>query len=88
MLFRYFKGEPNTYVIRYRNGKVRKYGEGLTFWYWPHNTSISVLPMVTQDAAFIFNETTSNYQEISIQGQLSYRFTDPVGAAKGHLGRT
>lgn len=33
MIFKYFKGEPNTFVIRYRNGKVIKHGEGLTFWY-------------------------------------------------------
>lgn len=82
MILKYFKGEPNAYVIRYRNGKVRKHGVGLAFWYWPHNTSVASLPMVTQDAAFIFSETTANYQEISIQGQLSYRLTDPVEAAK------
>lgn len=82
MLVNYYKGEPNTYVIRYHNGKVRQHGEGLTFWYWSHNTSIATVPIVTQDAPFIFNETTTDYQEISIQGQLSYRLTDPLEAAK------
>ena len=36
MILKYFKGEPNTYVIRYKNGVVKKEGVGLTFWYWPH----------------------------------------------------
>lgn len=82
MTIKYFKGEPNTYVIRYHNGRLRMHGEGLTFWYWPHNTSIATVPTVSQDALFIFNETTVDYQEISIQGQLSYRLSEPMQAAK------
>ena len=82
MVLKYYKGEPNTYVIRYRDGQARQHGVGLTFWYWPHNTSIATVPVVTQDAMFIFTETTANYQEISIQGQLSFRFADPEAAAK------
>jgi regulator of protease activity HflC (stomatin/prohibitin superfamily) len=82
MVLNYYKGEPNTYVIRYRNGQARQHGVGLTFWYWPHNTSIATVPVVTQDAMFIFTETTANYQEISIQGQLSFRFAEPEAAAK------
>ncbi len=82
MIIKYFKGEPNTYVIRYKNGIVKKEGAGLTFWYWPHNTSIATVPIISQDAPFIFNETTANYQEISIQGQLSYRLVNPSETAK------
>ena len=82
MIYKYYKGEPNTYVIRYRSGKVRNHGPGLTFWYWPHNTSIATIPSVTQDAPFIFHETTVDFQEISIQGQLGFRFADPLSAAK------
>ncbi|MDH5178300.1 MAG: SPFH domain-containing protein [Gammaproteobacteria bacterium] len=80
-MYRYFKGEPNAFVIRYKNGKLKRHGPGLTFWYWPHNTSIASLPLVTQDAPFIFKETTANYQEVSIQGQLRYRFIEPLEAA-------
>ncbi len=78
MLIRYYKGEPNSYVIRYRGGKIVQHGTGLTFWYPPFNTSIATVPTVSQDAAFIFNETTANYQLISIQGQLTYRLADPL----------
>lgn len=82
MIIKYFKGEPNTYVIRYKKGSVKKQGTGLTFWYWPHNTSIATVPVISQDAPFIFNETTANYQEISIQGQLSYRLVAPIETSK------
>jgi hypothetical protein len=82
MILNYFKGEPNNFVIRYRDGQVKKTGEGLTFWYLKHNTSIAIVPTVSQEAPFIFNETTRDYQEITIQGTMSYRLSNPMEAAK------
>jgi len=82
MFIKYFKGEPNKYVIRYKNGRVNNHGEGLDFWYMPFNTSIAVVDTVSQDTQFIFNESTANYQEVAIQGHLTYRFETPLEAAK------
>ena len=82
MFINYFKGEPNKYVIRYKNGRVIDHGEGLDFWYTPFNTSIAVVDTVSQDSQFIFNESTANYQEVAIQGHLTYRFKTPLEAAK------
>lgn len=82
MFIQYFKGEPNQYVIRYKNGHVTNHGEGLDFWYLPFNTSIAVIDTVSQDSQFIFNESTANYQEVAIQGYLTYRFETPLEAAK------
>lgn len=82
MLIRYFKGEPSTHVIRYRNGRVVVSGEGANFWYLPLNTSIAAVPVVSQEAQFLFTETTANYQEVSIQGTVTYRITDPLLVAR------
>lgn len=81
-ILKYFKGEPNVHVIRYRKGRVVDQGAGLTFWYLPYNTSIALVPSVTQDAPFIFNEATQDFQAVAIQGSLTYRLTDPLAAAK------
>ena len=78
MLIKYFKGEPSTHVIRYRNGKIIASGEGANFWYLPLNTSVATVPVVSQEAQFLFTETTANYQEVSIQGTVTYRITDPL----------
>jgi len=78
MFIRYFKGEPSTHVIRYRDGKVVASGEGANFWYMPLNTSVAAVPVGSQDAQFLFTETTANYQEVSIQGTVTYRITDPL----------
>ena len=78
MFFRYFKGDPSSYVLRYRNGRLLKHGPGLTFFYAPYNTTIAAIPAASQDAPFIFHETTADFQEIAIQGQLSYRLVRPL----------
>lgn len=82
MLINYFKGEPNNYVIRYRNGQVVNHGEGLDFFYLPFNTSIAQVSTVSQDAPFIFNESTVNFQEVAIQGSITYRLVTPLESAK------
>jgi len=69
-------------VIRYRNGQVVDHGPGLMFWYFPYNTSIALVPIVTQDAPFIFNEATKDFQAVAIQGSLAYRLTAPLEGAK------
>lgn len=81
MLVKYFKGEPGAHIVRYRNGTVVRHGVGANFWYLPFNTSIAAVPIVSQEAQFVFTETTMNYQEVSIQGTVSYRITDPLHVA-------
>jgi len=82
MLINYYKGEPNAYVLSHRNGELIKHGAGINFWYLPRTTTIATIPISSQDSPFIFNETTANYQEVSIQGTLTYRLTDPEELAK------
>jgi hypothetical protein len=82
MLISYYKGEPNTYVLCYRNGELLQHGAGINFFYVPATTSIAAVPLVGQESQFIFNETTANFQEVSIQGTLTYRLTDPLELAK------
>lgn len=82
MLFNYYKGEPNTHTLCYRNGKLVRHGAGINFIYSPLTTSIAAVPMASRETPFIFNETTANYQEVAIQGTLAYRLTDPLELAK------
>ena len=42
-MIRYYKGEPNVYAIRYRNGQLQSHGQGRDFWYFPFNTTITAL---------------------------------------------
>lgn len=78
MFIKHFKGQPNDHIIRFHNGKVVQHGSGLEFWYMPYNTSIAAVPTVSQDSLFIFHEATANFQQVAVQGLLSFRIDDPV----------
>jgi hypothetical protein len=82
MLVNYYKSEPNTYTLCHRNGKLMRHGTGINFFYLPATTSITAVPLVSQESQFIFNETTADFQEVSIQGSLTYRLNDPTEVAK------
>ncbi|WP_275153761.1 SPFH domain-containing protein [Elizabethkingia meningoseptica] len=66
-----------TYVLHFKNGKIVKEGRGLSFFYFAPNSSIAAIPMGSNDLPFIFNENTFDYQTVKIQGQISYKITDP-----------
>lgn len=76
-LFAYFKSEPTEYILAYSNGRIFRQGAGRAFWYWRPSTSIVLVPLSTTDALFVFNESTSNFQAVTLQGQITYRITDP-----------
>lgn len=73
----YIKFDPTTHVIHFRNGRVSKEGRGLSFFYFAPNSSIAAVPVGSNDLPFIFNETTRDYQEVYIQGQVTYRISNP-----------
>lgn len=77
-LFSYFKAEPTEYIFAYSNGQVLHQGAGSSFWYWGPSTTIARVPLSTVDTPFIFNETTSNFQAVTVQGQITYRVIDPT----------
>ncbi|PIB38409.1 SPFH domain-containing protein [Maribacter sp. 4G9] len=74
---KHIKFDAMTYVLHYKNGKVRKEGRGLSFFYYEPKSSIVAIPMGSNDLPFIFPETTKDYQTVSIQGEVSYHIEDP-----------
>ncbi len=72
----YYKADSATFVIKSSGGKVRKTGKGLSFFYNAATTSIAAIPVSVQEAPFIFNLQTADFQEIRVQGQLSFRVAD------------
>jgi regulator of protease activity HflC (stomatin/prohibitin superfamily) len=75
--FRYLKAAPTTHVMRYSSGALRRQGAGLTGWYFAPTAEIVQVPLSSIDVPFVFNESTGDFQEATIQGELTYRITDP-----------
>ncbi|WP_349242584.1 SPFH domain-containing protein [Asprobacillus argus] len=70
------------YVIHYKNGRVKKEGRGLSFFYFSPNSSIVSIPVQSNDFQFVFNEITKDYQEVTLQGQVTYKIQNPKQLAE------
>jgi hypothetical protein len=73
---KFIKFQPGEYVLMYKNGKVVKEGAGISFYYFAPKTSIVMVPIGSCDCPFMFDEVTSDFQTVSIQGQATYRIVD------------
>jgi len=74
---RYMKAAPTTYVLQFRNGRVRREGPGLSLFYYAPTTTLVTIPLESADVPFAFQETTGDFQAVAIQGQLTYRVCEP-----------
>lgn len=73
----YIKFDSMNHVIQFKNGKIKKEGRGLAFFYFSPNSSIVSIPLQSNDFQFVFNEATKDYQEVTIQGQITYKVQNP-----------
>lgn len=79
---RFIKFDSMTYVIKFTKGEIAKEGRGLSFFYYAPNTSIAAIPMGSNNLPFIFKETTKDYQTVSIQGEITYKISNPKQLAE------
>ncbi len=79
---KYVHFDSMTYVFHYKSGKLKREGKGLSFFYFAPNSSISAIPLGSQDIQFIFNENTRDFQTVTIQGQLTYKIENPKQAVE------
>ncbi len=73
---KYVKFDSMTYVIHYKKGQIVKKGRGLAFYASKRKSSIVTVPLGSSDIPFIFSETTSDFQSITVQGQITYQIED------------
>ena len=78
----FVKAQPTTHLIQYRGGKVIREGSGLSFFYFAPTSSLVAVPVGSRDCPFIFENVTSDFQTITVQGQVTYRIAKPVNAAQ------
>ncbi|MBI9077019.1 MAG: SPFH domain-containing protein [Desulfatibacillum sp.] len=71
------KIEPTDFVLQYKRGQVVREGAGLSFFYFAPTTSLVLIPIGSVDVPFIFHEVTADFQEVTVQGQLTYRVAEP-----------
>jgi regulator of protease activity HflC (stomatin/prohibitin superfamily) len=74
---RFMKAATTTYVLQFKDGRARREGAGLSFFYYAPASTIVTVPLESADVPFAFQESTADFQSVAIQGQLTYRVSDP-----------
>ncbi len=78
----YFKADPSTYVMLFKNGKIEKQGAGMGFYYYSPTSSLIAVPLNSKEVPFVFRMKTKDFQEVSVQGQVTFRISFPEQAAQ------
>jgi len=79
---RFLKVEPTDFVLQFKRGKVVREGAGLSFFYFAPTTSLVLVPIGSVDVPFIFEEVTADFQQVTVQGQITYRVVNPKKLAQ------
>src|SRR5262245_14249079 len=74
---RYLKAAPTTYILHHSGGALKREGAGLSFLYYAPTSVITAVPLGSVEVPFAFNEVASDFQHVTIQGQLTYRVAEP-----------
>jgi regulator of protease activity HflC (stomatin/prohibitin superfamily) len=73
----YLKASPTTYVLHYSGGRLRREGAGLSFFYLRPSSTVVAVPLASADLPFAFAEVTADFQQVTVQGRLTYRVARP-----------
>jgi hypothetical protein len=76
-MIRYLKAAPTTWVMQFKGSVLTREGAGLSFFYWEPTTTIVQVPMASVDVPFAFTEVTQDFQQVTVQGQLTFRVAEP-----------
>lgn len=74
---RFIKSQPTTHLMQFRGGRLVRQGAGLSFLYYAPTTTLVAVPVASRDAGFMLELVTSDFQGVTVQGEVTYRVGDP-----------
>jgi len=75
-LLRHLRADSSAHVLVYRNGVLVRSGRGLSLWFLPLSTSLAEVPTDDREVALSAFVRTNDFQDLSVQGTLTYRVVD------------
>lgn len=67
--------------MQFRKGQVLREGAGLSFFYFSLNSTLVLVPIASRDSEFMLELVTSDFQGVTVQGQVTYRICNPQRTA-------
>lgn len=79
---RHLRAEPSSFVLRYRRGRLVRSGSGLSFWFLPMSAGVAEVPTEDREVSILFHGRSSDFQDVTAQGIVTYRTVDPAKLAQ------
>lgn len=73
---RHLRSEATSHILQFRGGQLFREGRGLAFWFYPMAAAVAEVPIDDRDLNYSFKGRTRDYQEMVVQGVITYRVTD------------
>jgi regulator of protease activity HflC (stomatin/prohibitin superfamily) len=77
LFVRHLRAEPSSHVIQYKNGRQHRSGRGAAFWFMPLDAGVVEVPVDDRELTFVLHGRSSDFQDVSVQGVLTYRVVEP-----------
>jgi regulator of protease activity HflC (stomatin/prohibitin superfamily) len=82
LVARHVRADASTHILHYRGGRLRRSGRGLAFWFLPMSASIAELPVDDRELSILFHGRSSDFQDVTAQGVVTYRIVQPATLAE------
>lgn len=74
---KFIKTQPTVHLMQFRKGTIVREGAGLSFFYYAPSSTLVAVPVASQDSGFMLELVTSDFQSVTVQGQVSFRVSSP-----------
>lgn len=74
---RHLRAAPTAHVLHLDAGRVKHDGAGIAFWFRPLTAVISEVPVDDRELPLVAHARTADFQVVTAQVTVSYRFDDP-----------
>lgn len=79
---RHLRSMPTVHVVHLKRGRVAHEGVGIAFYFRALNAAISEVPTAEAELPAVFHARTSDFQDVTVQVTITYRFNEPGVAAR------
>jgi regulator of protease activity HflC (stomatin/prohibitin superfamily) len=79
---RHLRADASAHVLRYKGGALLTAGRGAAFWFLTHDASVAEVPADDQEMPILFHGRTADFQDVAVQGVVTYRVLDPQRLAE------
>ncbi len=80
--FRHLRSEPTSQIIKYKKGQMCSSERGGAMWFLPLSSSLAEVPVDDQEHTFLFHGRSSDFQDVTTQGVITYRVNQPEKTAE------